>query len=250
MPISGPLSYEGATSVEDTPLLTMKFNARPGITHKRLLNCCRRAAFTLIELLVVIAIIAILAVLIFTGAKASVGKAQSAKCMQNLRTLHSAFKTYAADNNGMLPYMVRKNGTAFAGDFWTDTLVNGRYLPKDVMPNGARFCPSVKKHSGISDYGPVTSVVNATLNGPASEPMGQSRLGNIPKPAGTILIMEGGWQINPSVWKNSPKGATGLSFIPSPPRHGKYMNAVFVDGHVEAFHEDYLWDNRATIFDP
>jgi prepilin-type N-terminal cleavage/methylation domain-containing protein/prepilin-type processing-associated H-X9-DG protein len=63
----------------------------------------RPAGFTLVEMLIVIAIIAVLVAIMFPLARGMRERAQSAKCVQNLRQIGIGLHAYTSGNNGRFP---------------------------------------------------------------------------------------------------------------------------------------------------
>lgn len=92
-----------------------------------------RKGFTLVELLVVIAIIAVLLTLIMPAIRMAKKHATGALCLANLRTLTSAWISYADENDG---YLVSGN----LDNDWGD--------PEDWVHPGA----SITTTTGLSDH--------------------------------------------------------------------------------------------------
>jgi prepilin-type N-terminal cleavage/methylation domain-containing protein/prepilin-type processing-associated H-X9-DG protein len=216
-----------------------------------------RSAFTLIELVVVIAIIAVLAALLLPLQRTVLERAQTAKCIGNLRTVGSALMTYGADNRGLLPPTSGYLKAEWVQSGWAEFLQVGGYLD-----GAAAFCPGIgpkvangvdlrsknpdvpayslghftyglrSDHPGkvVPPYSPWTgSWTGFSWNGRASAPI---QLQRVALPSASILITDSyavGYGVEASAYRYDEESAgwAGADF-----RHQGRLNALFADGHV------------------
>lgn len=202
-----------------------------------------RAGFTLIELLVVIAIIAILAAILFPVFAQARERARSTKCLSNLRQLSLAFRQYAEDHNGYLPFIDLARKPSGTPDWTGLTSATGGALP--VLRSGGIFayvrseevylCPSDKNKlapraaGGVKNWpfsysANVSMEWNDTYNPPVRRRF--EVMANDPTRV-MLLIHENRESINDGNynWK------TGSTNNPSP-IHYEGTNLAYVDGHA------------------
>lgn len=112
-------------------------------------------AFTLVELLAALTVLVVLVALISTATRSVIGSARQSKCVSNLRQLGAACLSFAADNEGSLPYEVRtRAGSQTAVDIWTaavdpyipnpEMAPNSANLPAKPLRDSVYFCPDAK----------------------------------------------------------------------------------------------------------
>jgi len=223
-------------------------------------------AFTLIELLVVIAVIAILMAILVPALSRAKEAAKTVKCQANLRTLTTAWYTYATDNDDRIcgswnynggnwgspcdwawaPWQV--NGNAAVSDYFNATLEE-RYegirkgtLYPYTKSVACYHCPSDKSlGKNFRSYSMPDS-----LNGWWAKELGGAanwknvlRLTQIARPAQAYVLLEEndprGYNIN--AWVIDPAGGVNATKWSDPivVWHGARSSFGFADGHAETW---------------
>lgn len=198
------------------------------------------AGFTLIELLVVVAIIGVLASMLLPALARAQAKARNAACINNLRQLGIATRTYADEHDSIMPS--------------AELLPS---MPANTSAPLPRICDVLAREVGASPGTHATSRVfqcpsdkvgrfqqegssyewNTELNGRRIDETRSAELFAVMK-----MVSDQGDVITSKTNKvlQFPPVTTPLlfnyeDFHPRPPRSGK--NAVFMDGHVGSLDE-------------
>lgn len=229
--------------------------------------CTYCVAFTLIELLVVISVIALLMAILMPALMRAKEAGKTVKCQANLRTLTTAWYTYAMDNDDQLCGSWNYNGSNWGAPYdwaWAPWQVNGSSAVSDYF-NATRE----ERHEGIKKgvLYPYTKSV-ACYHCPSDQSFGKNfrsysmpdslngwwstdkpggfanwhnvlRLSQISNPAQAYVLLEEndprGYNIN--AWVIDPSGATQATNWSDPlvVWHGARSSFGFADGHAETW---------------
>jgi prepilin-type N-terminal cleavage/methylation domain-containing protein/prepilin-type processing-associated H-X9-DG protein len=197
--------------------------------------------FTLVELLVVVAIIAILMAILLPALRGARERARSAKCMTNTRNLAQALNQYAIEFDD---YVVLSHSIPYPwGQAWPMELK--RYLKnlevywcpsagKATQWDGVYFDPDDRRFSyGVNDWGWMEYSPDMGLAGAVRKKMAAFK-----NPTEMICFLD-----------SNASGLWDAVVDPNPPdlagegpgyRHMMGANVVFLDGHSQWYHVQYL----------
>ncbi|MCC7350899.1 MAG: DUF1559 domain-containing protein [Phycisphaerales bacterium] len=208
--------------------------------------------FTLVELLVVIGIIAIMISMLMPALNKVRESANKVQCASNLRQIGMGMHTYAADNRGIIPNFGYTNLITGAWTWWPGLInpyITGKSLDTTIGLSGVFICPSDPMSPGLNAVSNPTSVsygININLyTGPGFLSTGKHgvRLASVRGPAEVMYVSEhrklfesGTVELNavngqyPVVypWTTGNYGMLGS-------HHGKRVNTLFLDGHVQSY---------------
>lgn len=202
-----------------------------------------RRGFTLIELLVVISIITLLIALLTPTLQQARLAAQGVQCQSQLRQIHLAGVSYAADNKNWMPYLVEEWPPPVVVKRGYEYKLEGYVGGRDMMRKIIR-CPTEDNYRDLS-YLPSRYCFSNGWTG-SSNFLRVSRQDLWPFPSTMYQFIEAnprslvGWTTNNAYAWNNPAGSgayvdwVGNTYSGGYFHHFDATHALFGDGHVAA----------------
>ena len=225
------------------------------VPHRR---CCPRrssptspltgdAAFTMVEMLVVIMIIVLLAVLMIPAINGIVGRANSIKCVSNLKQIGAGMALYTTDHDGRLPGPL--SGGQYAS-YFSISPGNGRlamhlqgYISPDIPAGGGTMlsptfaCPGFAKAMKI-DTTSLPYVMNnsyVNVSGRLVQPFGAGAGSTNYTEGASIGSLSGGKPLS-EIWAMRDLDQDAIGFVwgtnqsPAHPVHAEYKQVQHASG--------------------
>ena len=206
------------------------------------------SGFSLVELLMCVGIVATLAALLVPTISKIQRKGQSATCMNNLKSIGSAFQLYSIDNDGLFPAVRYKEGkygnqnpTKKEWPFEINPYLEatGKTFVAVSSSTSAKgvFCPEFLKEfrTKYTDAWTAGYGMNPNLGTGGNSWDDRPRVVAIPKPSSTVLAGDSdSFHLNVQTGNEWAAGPDSEERFTSgdPIRHGTSANYLFVDGHV------------------
>jgi len=209
----------------------------------------KKRGFTLIELLVVIAIIAILAAILLPVFSLAKRRAQTMRCLSNLRQLATGFLMYCNDNGGRMPavgYGTDPNWCGSTRDSPRRCYLERGQLWRYTRNRGIYLCPMdrgrpASKQTGSDKNYPLSYTMNDKLDKRIPDALQMVRPSRM-----MLLIHEDRLQVNDGIFVPKRSGAEDF------PDNIHYdgTTVAYLDGHARWARSEVLVDEMHNYWVP